>query len=79
VVGRSQPAVAAVLEADFTLTAATCNAGRTALEMATARGYPQIAALLQGLDPASVGPDRYCWPRHQTHFEVTFLEFNGIL
>jgi len=28
---------------------------------------------------AKVGTDKYCTPRHPTHFESLFLEFNGIL
>ena len=54
VVGRSQLAVGAVLAADASVAPATCIAGGTALDMAEARGYPQIAALLRGEDPAGV-------------------------
>jgi TPR repeat protein len=36
-------------------------------------------AAVAGLPKAMVGPGRYCSPRQPTHFESSFLEFNGIL
>ena len=38
------------------LVGAVCSLGRTALNMAEAKGYPQIAALLRGEDPSTVEP-----------------------
>jgi GAF domain-containing protein len=30
------------------------------------------------LEDERIGPRFYCWPRHPTHFEPSFLEFIGI-
>ena len=54
VVGRDQATVAAVLAADASLAGATCHNGKTPLDMAEARGYPVIAAIIRGEDPALV-------------------------
>ena len=54
VVGRDQATVAAVLAADASLAGATCHHGKTPLDMAEARGYPVIAAIIRGEDPTLV-------------------------
>ena len=59
VVGRDLATVQAVLAGgkdNAELVGTVCSLGRTALDMAEARGYPQIAALLRGEDPSSVEP-----------------------
>ena len=58
VVGRSVVVVQAVLTADTSSLVLTsrCHFGKTALDMAAARGYPQIEAVLKGEDPALVAP-----------------------
>ena len=52
VVGGDLATAKATLDADAKIAVATCHLGKTALEMAEARGYDQIAALLRGEDPA---------------------------
>ena len=53
VVGRDQACASAAMAADAALMHATCLLGKTALEMAVARGDPQMAALLRGEDPSA--------------------------
>jgi len=54
VVGRNVAAVTAVMNAEPSILNNACNDEKTAVEMADARGYPLIAAVLRGEDTSAV-------------------------
>lgn len=54
VVGGCQTTVQTLLSHDTSIINTKCQFGKIALDMANSRGYPQIAAVLKGDDPAAV-------------------------
>jgi hypothetical protein len=66
------------------LTIGSKSAGGSTQSLASTQtvdfGYNLVRIVLKGLqDDSRAGPDKYCSPRHPTHFEPSFLEVNAIL